>query len=88
MRLVHRMRSFNPHRERFPVNKFARIVRSPRAALASLAVVGAPAFAAVPTEVTTALGDMKTDALAVAALVLVAIIAVAAFKFMRRGISG
>lgn len=44
------------------------------------------AFAAVPTEVTTALTDMKTDALAVAALVLVAIIAVAAFKFMRKAI--
>ena len=44
------------------------------------------AFAAVPTEVTAALGDMKTDALAVAALVLVAVIAVAAVKFMRKAI--
>ena len=41
--------------------------------------------AAVPSEVTTALGDMKTDALTVAGLVLVAIIAVVAFKFMRKG---
>ncbi len=46
----------------------------------------AGAFAAVPTEVTTALADMKTDALTVAALVLVAVIAVAAVKFMRRAI--
>lgn len=45
----------------------------------------APVFAAVPTEVTTALADMKADALVVAGLVLVAIIAVAAFKFMRKG---
>ena len=44
------------------------------------------AFAAVPTEVTAALGEMKTDALAVASLVLIAIIAVAAFKFMRKAI--
>ena len=44
------------------------------------------AFAAVPADVTTALTEMKTDALAVAALVLVAIIAVAAFKFMRKAI--
>lgn len=51
---------------------------------ATLAAVGA-AQAAVPVEVTTALGDMKADALTVAGLVLVAIIAVVAFKFMRKG---
>ena len=44
------------------------------------------AFAAVPTEVTTALGDMKADALTVAGIVLVAIIAVAAIKFIRKGL--
>lgn len=44
------------------------------------------AFAAVPAEVTAELATMKTDALAVAAVVLVAIIAVAAFKFIRRGL--
>lgn len=44
------------------------------------------AMAAVPTEVTTALGDMKTDALVVAGVVLVAIIAVAAIKFIRKGL--
>lgn len=43
------------------------------------------AFAAVPTEVTTALGDMKTDGLTVAAAFLVAVIAIAAFKLMRQG---
>ncbi len=59
---------------------------------ARLALVPAAAFAAVgsahaeiPTEVTTALSAMKADALTVAGLVLVAIIAVAAFKFMRKG---
>ena len=41
--------------------------------------------AAVPADVTTALTDMKADALTVAGLVLVAIIAVVAFKFMRKG---
>ena len=44
------------------------------------------AFAAVPAEVTTALGDMKTDGLAVAGLVLVAIIAITAVKFIRKGL--
>lgn len=53
--------------------------------LAVAALSPLPALAAVPAEVTTALGDMKTDALAVAGLVLVAIIAIAAFKFMRKG---
>lgn len=51
---------------------------------AALSAAGS-AFAAVPTEVTTALDTMKADALVVAGLVLVAIIAVAAFKFMRKG---
>ena len=54
------------------------------AATGALAVAH-QAHAAVPTEVTTALGDMKADALTVAGLVLVAIIAVVAFKFMRKG---
>jgi uncharacterized membrane protein len=49
-----------------------------------LATAGA-AHAAVPENVTTALTDMKADALTVAGLVLVAIIAVVAFKFMRKG---
>lgn len=51
---------------------------------ATLAAAGA-AHAEVPTDVTTALATMKDDALVVAGLVLVAIIAVAAFKFMRKG---
>lgn len=53
---------------------------------ASLAVLGGSAMAAVPTEVSTALGDMKADALTVAGVVLVAIIAVAAVKFIRKGL--
>lgn len=50
-----------------------------------VATAGA-AMAAVPAEVNTALGDMKTDGLAVAGMVLVAVIALAAVKFMRKGI--
>lgn len=59
-----------------------------RAAIVGSALVGgvvAPVLAAVPTEVTTAVGDMKADALTVAGLVLVAIIAVMAVKFIRKG---
>lgn len=44
------------------------------------------AFAAVPAEVTTAIGDMKADGLVVAGAVLVAIIAIAAVKFIRKGL--
>lgn len=51
-----------------------------------VAVAPLSAFAAVPADVTTALTDMKADALTVAAVVLVAIIAVAAVKFIRRGL--
>lgn len=55
-------------------------------ALGSLAVLPLSAFAAVPADVTTALTDMKADGLTVAAVVLVAIIAIAAVKFIRRGL--
>jgi hypothetical protein len=44
------------------------------------------AMAAVPAEVTTAIGDMKADGLVVAGAVLVAIIAIAAVKFIRKGL--
>ena len=59
----------------------ARLAMVPAATLAA----AGSARAAVPTDVTDALGAMKDDALVVAGLVLVAIIAVAAFKFMRKG---
>lgn len=59
-----------------------RIAQS--ASVGALALAGA-AHAAVPAEVSTSLTDMKADALTVAGLVLVAIIAIAAFKFMRKG---
>jgi len=55
------------------------------AVASALALVGSHVHAAVPATVTTALGDMQDDALEVAGLVLIAIIAVAAFKFMRKG---
>lgn len=51
----------------------------------AVSVLPLSALAAVPAEVTTAITDMKTDALAVAAAFLVAVIAVVAFKFMRKG---
>lgn len=52
--------------------------------LASMGV--GSAFAAVPTEVTTALGDAKTDAVAVAALAIVIVVAIAAFKYMKSAV--
>lgn len=58
-----------------------RLALIPAAVLAS----AGSAFAAVPADVTTALTDMKADALTVAGLVIVALIAVMAFKFMRKG---
>lgn len=59
---------------------------APRAALATLAAVGASAQAAVPESVTTELTAMKADGLVVAGAVLVAVIAIAAVKFIRKGL--
>lgn len=56
------------------------------AVVGGLSALAGSAMAAVPTEVTTALSDMKADALTVAGVVLVAIIAVAAIKFIRKGL--
>lgn len=55
-------------------------------ALASMAAIATSVQAAVPTEVTTAIADMKTDGLTVATAVLVAVIAIAAVKFIRKGL--
>jgi hypothetical protein len=52
---------------------------------ATLAAMG-QAHAAIPAEVTTALGALSTDALTVAGIVLAAIVAVYAFKFIRKGL--
>lgn len=51
---------------------------------AATAFIG-EAYAAVPTEVTTAMSDMKTDGIAIATVFLVATIAITAFLFMRKG---
>lgn len=60
---------------------------------ARVALIGAPlvaganhAMAAVPADVTSALADMKADGLVIAGVVLVATIAIFAFKFLRKGI--
>lgn len=49
----------------------------------ALSLLPLSVFAAVPADVTTAMADMKTDALVVATAFLVAIIAISAFKLMR-----
>ena len=54
--------------------------------LAAVAVAGAlatAAQAAVPADITSAIGDMKADGIVVATAFVVAIIAVAAVKFLR-----
>lgn len=54
--------------------------------LSGLVASTGTALAAVPADVTTALTDAKADGIAVAGLVLIAVIAMYAFKLMRRGI--
>lgn len=53
---------------------------------APLMVAAGSAFAALPTGVTDALDDAKTDGVAVAGLVLGVVIAIAAFKYIRRAL--
>lgn len=65
------------------MNKFFKFVAAP---VASSLLFLQSASAAVPADVTTAIGDMKTDGLVVAGAVLVAIIAIAAVKFIRKGL--
>ena len=67
------------------MNKFALFVR-PATIGAALATVGGYASAAVPAVVTSALTDLQADALTVAGVVLAAIVAVYAFKFIRKGL--
>lgn len=60
-----------------------------RVGLASVAMLGVSAgsaFAALPEGVTTALEAAKTDGVAMAGIVLAVIIAIAAFKFIRRAL--
>ena len=67
------------------MNKFARFSLPATLAGALVAMSGA-ANAAIPENVTTALAALSTDALTVAGIVLAAIVAVYAFKFIRKGL--
>lgn len=62
-----------------------RISNLVKSGIASLTVAAGSVMAAVPGEVTSAIGDMKSDGITVATAFLVATIAVAAFLFMKRG---
>lgn len=53
---------------------------------AVVAATAGSAYAAVPTNVQTALDDLSADALTVAGIVLAAVVAVYAFKFIRKGL--
>jgi hypothetical protein len=56
------------------------------APLGGLALLPGAAFAAVPESVTTALANALTDSVTVAGAVIGIIVAVAAFRYMRRAI--
>lgn len=71
------MKSFNA------VRKYGRQLVAGTAVLVASAT---PAFAAIDEGVTTALGDAKADVLTVGGLVLVVLVAAAAFKYVRRAL--
>ncbi len=54
--------------------------------VAGSSLVAGSAFAAVPAEVTTAMTDAGTDAAVIGGAVLVVIVGIAAFKYMRRAL--
>lgn len=69
------------------MNKMARLVRSPRAALAALAMLAsASSNAALDAGVTSSLSTAQADGLTLGGLVLAAIIAIWAFKLIRRAL--
>lgn len=72
---------FNQPFRKFTMNKFARF-----AAPVSLLALCSAAQAAVPAAVTDAIADIQTDAMAVATTVLIAVVAVFAIKFIRKGL--
>lgn len=57
-----------------------------KTAAAGLAVAPLSVMAAVPVEVTTALDNAKADGVSIATLVVVAIVAIFAFKLMRKAL--
>lgn len=76
-------RFFNPNHT--GVNMF-KSKKAMLAALAALSAVATSAQAAVPEAVTTALDGAKADGATVAGAVLVIIVGIAVFKYMRRGV--
>lgn len=68
------------------MRNFKTLVRNIGASAALGALAVQSAHAALPTEVTTALDDAKVDGVAVAGIVLTIIIAIAAFKYVRRAL--
>lgn len=57
-----------------------------KAAVGSAVALPVAAFAAVPAAITDELGTLKDDAIAVATLVIVALVAVYAFKFIKKAL--
>lgn len=68
------------------MKRFSKIRNLAVPAIAVGSVLVGTAHAALPEGVTTALNDLSTNALEVAGIVLAAIVAVYAFKFIRKGL--
>ena len=68
------------------MNMVFSIVRSPRAALASLVLAAGSANAALDAGITSAIDTAKSDAATLGAAVLVAIVIIFAIKLLRRAL--
>lgn len=63
-----------------------KFVKARLAAIPAVVLATGTAHAAIPTNVQTALDSLSADALTVAGIVLAAVVAVYAFKFIRKGL--
>lgn len=75
-----------PHQSNLKETKMQNVRKLVAPALAAAYMAAGSAHAAIPTGVSTALDNLSTDALTVAGIVLAAIVAVYAFKFIRKGL--
>lgn len=68
------------------MNQLRKFGAKASVAVGTLGLMATQAYAAVPADATTALTDAKTDATTIGTAVFVILVAIAAFKYMRRSL--
>lgn len=68
------------------MNQLRKFGAKASVAVGTLGLMATQAYAAVPADATTALTDAKADAATIGTAVFVILVAIAAFKYMRRSL--